>query len=404
MSRKTLKRIYKDSKKYVLGDVLGEGAFGQVREGMRVDEGDKFGLRVAVKIISRRLIKKVRNGQENLKREMRCIKKVKHQNVIQLIENIDEPENDKVYLVFELANLFSLQDLCEHARDSGVPNPITNVLEKQLPIPYIKILFVQLIAGLQACHSKGVVHRDIKPSNLQLTSDGKLKIIDFGVAESLEMFSELDVTVKFAGTPSFQPPEVALGERSFSATKVDIWAAGVTLYYMVEGSAPFKGDSVDDLYSKIGIGEYKMPARADADLVSILAGVMHKEPEHRFTIDCVLKHTWCDISSIDINLTEVLAELDERTKKTKSTLMKRYMDEEADSDDESCASAAGEDDDDEKMNRDRERFLDSGLRGGLEEKNEVQKRNEELKRANMRKFGVSKQDLGTQGQSSCVVC
>ena len=96
----------------------------------------------------------VRNGQENLKREMRCIKKVKHQNVIQLIENIDEPENDKVYLVFELANLFSLQDLCEHARDSGVPNPITNVLEKQLPIPYIKILFVQLIAGLQACHSK----------------------------------------------------------------------------------------------------------------------------------------------------------------------------------------------------------------------------------------------------------
>jgi len=100
----------------------------------------------------------------------------------------------------------------------------------------------------------------------------------------------------------------------------------------------------------------------------------------------------------------VLAELDDRTKKTKSTLMKRYMEEEADSDDESCASAAGEDDDDEKMNRDRERFLDSGLRGGLEEKNEVQKRNEELKRANMRKFGVSKQDLGTQGQSSCVIC
>lgn len=191
-----------------------------------------------------------------MKREARCIKLVKHSNVIKLFDYIDEDENDKVYLVFELANLFSLQDLCEFVRANTVRDPITEKHEKQLPMPYIKILFNQLLEGLQACHSKGVVHRDIKPSNLQLTSDGKLKIIDFGVAETLDKYSVLETTEKFAGTPSFQPPEVAQGQRSFSATKVDIWAAGVTLYYMVEGSAPFKGDTVDELYSKISEGAF----------------------------------------------------------------------------------------------------------------------------------------------------
>ena len=64
------------------------------------------------------------------------------------------------------------------------------------------------------------MHRDIKPSNLQLNSDFKLKIIDFGVAETLDRYQEVDTTERFAGTPSFQPPEVANGQRSFCATKV----------------------------------------------------------------------------------------------------------------------------------------------------------------------------------------
>ena len=223
-------------------------------------------------------ISQVRNGEASLRRETSCIKKVKHKNVIQLFDTIDEESVDKVFLVLELANLFSVQDLCELVREKPLKDPISGEMEKALPIPYVKILFNQLIEGLQACHSKGVVHRDIKPSNLQLTSDGQLKIIDFGVAEYLSMYvrahshmmqgrpslqckhtlpharsrtltlsiphdrhSDLDETDRFAGTPSFQPPEVARGQRHFSATKVDIWAAGVTLYYMVEGNAPFKG-------------------------------------------------------------------------------------------------------------------------------------------------------------------
>ena len=69
---------------------------------------------------------KVRNGQENLKREITCLKRLKHQNVIQLYDTIDDPSMDKVYLVFELANFLSLQDILDFAaksRESGGAPP-----------------------------------------------------------------------------------------------------------------------------------------------------------------------------------------------------------------------------------------------------------------------------------------
>ena len=345
-----------------------------------------------------RMAPQVRNGAESLKREIRCIKKVKHKNVIQLFDSIDEEENDKIYLVFELANLFSVQDLCELVRKQPIKDPLSGATEQALPIPYIRILFRQLVEGLQACHSKGVVHRDIKPSNLQLTSDGKLKIIDFGVAETLDRYDSKEITEKFAGTPSFQPPEVAGGNRSFSATKVDIWAAGVTLYYMVEGSAPFKGNTVDELYSTISEGHYKMPARVDDQLKEIIVGILQKDPDQRLTLDALVELPWCDISSLDIDLTEVLSELANRDAACKKSLMKRFMeaeDEDSENDDqESGASTAEEDIDVHKLDGERERLMTEGSHnsrgwgaGALgTEMDEVQKRNLHAKNKRMKQL------------------
>lgn len=106
-----------------------------------------------------RSCRQVRNGNENLKKEIRCIKLVKHTNVIKLFDTVDEEDSDKVYLIFELANLLSLQDLCELVREKGIKDPITEVENKWLPIPYIRILFEQLVQGLLACHSKASAGR-----------------------------------------------------------------------------------------------------------------------------------------------------------------------------------------------------------------------------------------------------
>ncbi len=96
--------------------------------------------------------RQVRNGNENLKKEIRCIKLVKHTNVIKLYDTVDE--DDKVYLIFELANFLSLQDLCDWVRDHGIRDPTTQEDKKCLPFPNVRLLLKQLLQGLQACHSK----------------------------------------------------------------------------------------------------------------------------------------------------------------------------------------------------------------------------------------------------------
>ena len=99
--------------------------------------------------------RQVRNGNENLKKEIRCIKLVKHENVIKLLDTVDEEDSDRVYLIFELANFLSLQDLCEWVRDKGFRDPTTQESGiNYLPFPWVRLLFKQLLQGLQACHSK----------------------------------------------------------------------------------------------------------------------------------------------------------------------------------------------------------------------------------------------------------
>eukprot|EP00284_Hemiselmis_tepida_P018242 CAMPEP_0174918654 /NCGR_PEP_ID=MMETSP1355-20121228/3197_1 /TAXON_ID=464990 /ORGANISM="Hemiselmis tepida, Strain CCMP443" /LENGTH=365 /DNA_ID=CAMNT_0016163839 /DNA_START=382 /DNA_END=1476 /DNA_ORIENTATION=- len=308
----------------VLGDVLGEGAYGVVREGLRVKEGPKFGQRVAVKIISRKLLRKTRNGQQHLKREINCLKKLKHPNIILLFDVIDNEELDKIYLVLELANYKSLQDIMDDHRARHPDTEGSGLSEEQC-----RNLFHQLVLGLCECHNKGIVHRDIKPANLQLTSEGVLKIIDFGVAESLERFTQLDDTEKFAGTPAFQPPEVANGSRSFKALKVDVWAAGVTLYVMATGSVPFAGDKIDELYGNIGRGVYVVPPQVEArrDMCAVIRGLMEPDPDRRMALEDALDHEWLKGGDVTKRFKNLAGEDDGGVKGT--SLLDRYLDQDS---------------------------------------------------------------------------
>jgi len=117
--------------------------------------------------------------------------------------------------------------------------------------------FRDLMQGLQYCklktnylvhESAGVIHRDIKPENLLLDDNDRLKISDFGVSYIME--NGLDEITNTAGSNYYFAPEVCQGV-TFKGRKSDIWACGVTLYFMAFRRFPFNSNNIPDLYHKI---------------------------------------------------------------------------------------------------------------------------------------------------------
>ena len=273
---------YKMIRRYMMGDVLGEGSQGKVREAL-----DSETLRrVAIKIINLRQLRKVRNAEEGLRRELAIHRRLKHPHVVELIEHFTVDEKQKVYVVLERVSGGAVQGVANY-----VPKGV-------LPQHMSRRFLVQLLDGLAYCHSQGVVHRDIKPSNLLVSVDGHVRIADFGVAEELSRFDTSDECSRSRGSPAFQPPEVAAGQERFSGFKVDVWAAGVSLFLLATGSVPFEGLSLLHLFENIAAGAFDIPQSiaADAQLVSLIRGMLTVDQEKRFSVSDARSHPWLNAS------------------------------------------------------------------------------------------------------------
>jgi serine/threonine-protein kinase len=167
-------------------------------------------------------------------------------------------------------------------------------LDKKLaggPLPEREIsrLGMQLAEGLTAAHDQGVVHRDLKPGNLLITPDGRLKILDFGVAKLVEPVGQAGVTIEsvtqaVSGTLPYMAPEQLRGERIDART--DIHAAGMVIYEMGTGQRPFREDTAPRLTDVI---LHQMPTsprainpRLSPELERITLKCLEKDPEDRY--------------------------------------------------------------------------------------------------------------------------
>jgi eukaryotic-like serine/threonine-protein kinase len=172
--------------------------------------------------------------------------------------------------------------------------PGTTLSEKlaagPLPEKEVARLGAQLAEGLAAAHEQTVIHRDLKPGNLRLTADGRLKILDFGLARLVQPVSgdaateTLSETHALAGTLPYMAPEQLRGERVDARS--DVWAAGIVLYEMATGRLPFEGKTspavADQILHAQTIPPQRWQPKVSPRLVDIILKCLEKDAENRY--------------------------------------------------------------------------------------------------------------------------
>ncbi len=177
---------------------------------------------------------------------------------------------------------------------------------------------IQIAQGLEKAHEQGISHRDIKPANIIITTDGLVKILDFGLAK-LAGQAQFTKDTSTLGTVAYMSPEQVSGKEVDQRT--DIWSLGGVLYEMLTGELPFKGDYEQAVIYAI-LNEEPQPLSADkkmfsAELERILSRALNKNPQERYINAAELLQ---ELSSIRENIRNNKSEY--KSTKSKSTKVK----------------------------------------------------------------------------------
>uniref|UniRef100_A0A8C4DTE2 Si:ch73-62l21.1 n=1 Tax=Dicentrarchus labrax TaxID=13489 RepID=A0A8C4DTE2_DICLA len=215
---------------------------------------------------------------ERVYQEIAILKKLDHPNVVKLVEVLDDPSEDHLYMGTLWPDSQAVME---------VPT------DKPFSEDQSRFYFQDLLRGIEYLHYQRIIHRDIKPSNLLVGEDGHIKIADFGVSNQFEGADALLTST--VGTPAFLAPETLSETRkNFSGKALDVWAMGVTLYCFVFGVCPFMDERILSLHQKIRTQPVELPEHADIsdDLKDLLLKMLDKNPETRISIPQIKVHPW----------------------------------------------------------------------------------------------------------------
>lgn len=197
------------------------------------------------------------------------MKKLNHPNLVSLIEVLDDPTEDSLYMVMEMCKKGVVMRVGLEERADPYPDHVC------------RYWFRDLILGIEYLHAQGVVHRDIKPDNCLVTDDDVLKVVDFGVSEMFSKDSEM-LTAKSAGSPAFLPPELCVARHGdVSGRAADIWSMGVTLYCLKYGKIPFEKTGIFELYEAIKSETPDINTESDEDFRDLMTRLLEKDPTKR---------------------------------------------------------------------------------------------------------------------------
>ena len=244
--------------RYELHAVIGEGAFGRVYSGWdrRLERA------VAIKMIKPWWAEDP-DWAANFDREARLLARISHPGIVQIFD-IGRADEGLYYI----SELIDGESLAARLRRGPIPPWDAAAIAEQL------------CTALAQAHAERVIHRDVKPANILISSDGRVKVGDFGIARLAEGSTD-GGSATIVGTPRYMSPEQARGRRATPAT--DVYSVGIVLYEMLAGRAPFTEHSAVELALRhLHDRPPKLPSRTPAELDEIVARALAKEPRKRY--------------------------------------------------------------------------------------------------------------------------
>ena len=275
---------------YEILSPLGKGGMGEVWRA----RDTKLGREVAIKTLPEEFAK---DGERlaRFEREAKLLASLNHPNIA-AIYGLEE-HNGTRFLVLELVEG---DTLAERLKRGAIP------VEESLK------LALQIAEALEAAHEKGVIHRDLKPANIKVTPDGRIKVLDFGLAKAFagdgaDVNLSQSPTLSMAatqqgvilGTAAYMSPEQARGQEVDK--RADVWAFGVVLFEMLTGRGTFDGGTVSDVLAGVLAKEpqwHTLPLNLHPRIRLLLERCLEKESKDRYR----------DIADPRVDIQKVLAD------------------------------------------------------------------------------------------------
>jgi eukaryotic-like serine/threonine-protein kinase len=265
---------------YSIVEIIGKGGMGEVYRA----KDQKLGRDVAIKVLPEEFAKDA-DRVSRFKREAKLLASLNHPNIA-TIYGLEESKGTN-FLVLELVEGDTLADQIKRG-----PIPVEESLK----------LALQIAEALEAAHERGVIHRDLKPANIKVTPDGKVKVLDFGLAkayagEQAEQYLSNSPTLTrsptlsdaatqqgvILGTAAYMSPEQAKGKSVDRRT--DIWAFGTVLFECLTATRAFQGETVTETLAAILKGEPDwnlLPKDASVKIRTVLQRCLQKDVKLRY--------------------------------------------------------------------------------------------------------------------------
>ncbi|MBI3269461.1 MAG: protein kinase [Planctomycetes bacterium] len=250
--------------RYEILEVLGRGGMGVVYKARQLDLRRLVALKV------------MRDGscadeksRHRFHREAEAVARLRHPNLVAIFDA--GAQDDVAYLTMELVEGRSLE----------------TVLQESPPDERQAVAWIEASArAVHYAHTRMVVHRDLKPGNILIDVSGQPRILDFGLAKTLDSTSAVTQAGEVLGTPFYMAPEQVEGETDLIGARTDVWALGAIFYQLLTGSLPFPGATASEVYHRVLNKDPQEPRKLrpaiSIEAQTVCLQALEKDPERRY--------------------------------------------------------------------------------------------------------------------------